>query len=199
MGHEAETDLVLLRHGQTDWNAERRFQGRSDIPLNEIGVAQAKAAGRSLARHRFDVVYASPLTRARHTAELVCPDTEIRTDPRLMEIDVGTWAGLTWDEIIARMPSYEAKYANGVDFRRSPSGETLAEVVARGLPAVEEIAGNHAGQSVLIVSHGLLLNRVLHAMLGLQGRVLGGLGNAHFSELGFHHDAWRLLAHNVGR
>lgn len=199
MGHEADTDLVVLRHGQTDWNAERRFQGQSDIPLNAKGVEQAKSAGKSLARRRFDVVYTSPLQRAYRTAVLVCPGGEIRTDPRLMEIDVGSWAGLTWQEITDQLPGYEARYANGVDFRRSPTGETLAEVVARGLPAIQEIAAENVGRSVLIVSHGLLLNRVLHAMLGLQGRVLGGLGNAHFSELGFHHGAWRLLAHNVGR
>nr|WP_269451989.1 histidine phosphatase family protein [Tessaracoccus coleopterorum] len=152
----------------------------------------------ALSGHRFDAVYSSPLARALQTARLVCPEADIRVDPRLMEINVGSWAGLTWDQIVEEMPGYEAQYANGVDFRRSPTGETLADVVARGLPAVEEIAARHAGAQVLIVSHGLLLNRVLHALLGLHGRVLGGLGNAHFSSLGFHHGAWRLLSHNVG-
>lgn len=198
MRPDPTTDLVVLRHGQTDWNLEHRFQGHSDIPLNAKGVAQAEAAGRALSGHHFDVVYSSPLKRAYETARLVCPHATIHTDPRLMEINVGSWAGLTWDQITDLMPGYESKYANGVDFRRSPTGETLADIVARGLPAVEEIAARHPDESVLIVSHGLLLNRVLHAMLGLHGRVLGGLGNAHHSELGFHHGAWRLLSHNVG-
>ena len=192
------TRLVLLRHGQTDWNFQGRFQGRADIPLNATGIAQAEAGRKQLADFDFDAVYASPQARALETARLVRPGADIVTDPRLMEIDVGTWSGLTWDEIIASMPGYEEMYANGVDFRRSPTGETLSEVVGRALPAIEEIAANHPGQTVLIVSHGLLLNRVLHALLGLKGRVLGGLGNAHYSTLAFDHGAWRLLSHNVG-
>lgn len=196
---EPAADLVVLRHGQTDWNLQHRFQGQSDIPLNARGIAQARTVAGLLAGHRFAAVYSSPLSRALATAELVCPGSEIRTDPRLMEIDVGSWAGLTWEQIRKDMPSYEEKYANGVDFRRSPTGERLADVVARALPAVEEIAARHDGERVLIVSHGLLLNRVLHALLGLEGRVLGGLGNAHYSDLGYYHGAWRLLAHNVGR
>lgn len=198
MSTTPETDLVVLRHGQTDWNLEHRFQGHADIPLNARGIGQAEAAASALKGEHFDAVYSSPLARAMQTAELLCPSADIHTDPRLMEINVGSWAGHTWDEIIEKMPGYEDKYANGIDFRRSPTGETLADIVARGLPAVEEIAERHRGGTVLVVSHGLLLNRVLHAMLGLEGRVLGGLGNAHRSTLAHHHGAWRLLSHNVG-
>lgn len=194
---EHSTRLVLLRHGQTDWNAQHRFQGQADVPLNAYGRVQASAVAETLSAVGFDAVYSSPLSRALDTAKVVANGAQIRTDARLEEINVGTWAGLTWDEIIAQMPNYEELYANGVDFRRSATGETLADVVARGLPAVLEIAERHRGQTVLIVSHGLLLNRVLHAILGLEGRVLGGLGNAHFSELGFAHGAWRLVALNV--
>lgn len=195
---EHPTRLILLRHGQTDWNAQHRFQGQEDIPLNALGRAQAEAAREALVGVRLDAVYASPLSRALDTARIATPGADIATDPRLMEIDVGTWAGLTWDEVKAGMPDYEVKYANGVDFRRSPEGETLADVEARGVPAVSGIADAHAGQTVLVVAHGLILNRVIHSLLGLQGRVLGGLGNAHFSELGHAHGAWRLLTHNVG-
>lgn len=198
MTSEHATRLLLLRHGQTDWNAQHRFQGQVDVPLNDAGRRQALAAGAALADVHVDAVYASPLSRALDTALLVRPATRVETDPRLMEIDVGSWAALTWDEVKATMPDYEAKYVNGVDFRRSPEGETLADVVARGVPAIEDIVAAHRDQTVLVVSHGLLLNRVIHALLGLEGRVLGGLGNAHFSELGFAHGSWRLLAHNVG-
>ncbi|MFT3889688.1 MAG: histidine phosphatase family protein [Arachnia sp.] len=192
------TTLVVLRHGQTDLNASKRFQGQADIALNAAGVAQAEAARRRLGGAAFAGVYSSPLSRALETARLVRPDDDIRTDPRLMEIDVGTWSGRTWDEVKAEIPDYDRRYANGEDFRRSATGETLAEVVARGVPAVMEIAERHPGDTVLIVSHGLLLNRVIHALLGLEGRVLGGLGNTHYSELQYTHGAWRLLAHNVG-
>ena len=122
----------------------------------------------------------------------------LSVDERLMEINVGSWAGLTWTEVQAQMPDYEQKYAEGVDFRRSPEGETLAEVVDRGRPALLEIAERHEDQTVLIVSHGLFLNRVIHSLLGIEGRVLGSIANAHHSELGHAHGAWRLLSHNVG-
>ena len=192
------TTLVVLRHGQTDWNHGRRFQGQADIKLNATGVRQAEAMRAKLARFHFDAVYSSPLQRALDTARIVAPDAAIGTDDRLMEINVGTWSGRTWDEIIAEMPDYEERYANGIDFRRSPSGETLAELVERGRPALLEIAERHEDQTVLVVSHGLFLNRVIHALLGVEGRVLGSLDNAHYSQLGYAHDAWRLLAHNVG-
>lgn len=195
---EHATRLILLRHGQTDWNAQHRFQGQEDVPLNDLGRRQAEMARGALEGIQLDAVYASPLSRALETASIARPGVEIHTDPRLMEINVGSWAGMTWDDVKATMPDYEAKYANGVDFRRSPEGETLADVEARGVPAVLGIAQAHGGQTVLIVAHGLLLNRVIHSILGLHGRVLGGMGNAHFSELGHAHGAWRLLAHNVG-
>ena len=166
------THLVLLRHGQTDWNAQRRFQGHADVGLNEIGRQQATDVRPLLARFHFDAVYASPLSRAFDTARLVRPTSEIHTDERLMEINVGSWAGKTWDEVIAEMPDYNAKYANGVDFRRSPTGESLAEVVARGLPALTDIVQAHEGKSVLVVSHGLLLNRTIHALLGCKAACL---------------------------
>ena len=192
------TRLVVLRHGETDHNAQGRFQGHADIPINELGRRQAEAAKARLAGRRFDAVYSSPLIRAMATARLVQPDAEIRVDERLMEINVGSWAGLTWTEVQAQMPDYEQKYADGVDFRRSPEGETLAEVVDRGRPALLEIAERHEGQTVLIVSHGLFLNRVIHSLLGIEGRVLGSIANAHHSELGHAHGAWRLLSHNAG-
>lgn len=191
------TTLVMLRHGQTDLNATGRFQGQADIPLNAKGREQAEAARRRLTGVRFDAVYSSPLSRALETARLIRPDADIVTDRRLMEIDVGSWSGRTWDEVKAEIPDYDRRYANGEDFRRSPTGETLAEVVARGVPAMREIAERHAGGLVLVVAHGLLLNRVIHALLGIEGRALGGLGNAHHSELLYTHGAWRLQAHNV--
>lgn len=191
------TRLVVLRHGETDHNAQGRFQGHADIPINELGRRQAEAARMRLGARHFDAVYSSPLVRAVETARIVRPGAEILVDERLMEINVGSWAGLTWAEIQAQMPDYEQKYADGVDFRRSPEGETLAEVVERGRPALLEIAERHEDETVLIVSHGLFLNRVIHSLLGIEGRVLGSIANAHHSELGFAHGAWRLLSHNV--
>ena len=192
------THIVLLRHGQTDYNAERRFQGQADIPLNALGVQQAERAREALSRFEFDAIYSSPLKRALETARLVRPEAEILTDDRLMEINVGTHSGRTWAEVLEEMPDYDYNEAQGIDFRRSETGETMAEVVERGMAAFTEIGERHEDQTVLIVSHGFLLRHVLHELLGIEDKVLGRLGNARYSELGYSHGAWRLLAHNVG-
>lgn len=193
-----DTQLVVLRHGETDWNRDRRFQGHADIPLNDAGRRQAVEARAALNEWHFDAVYASPLSRAVETAQLVRPGSQVVTDARLSEIDVGSWAGLSRDEVISEMPSYPEHYANGVDFRRSPTGERPSEMVARAMPFFEELGTHPTGSSILVVSHGQLLNKVLHALLGIEGRVLGGLLNAHYSQVVHHHGAWRLQAHNVG-
>ena len=196
MLRDVGTRILLLRHGQTDWNHSRRFQGRADVPLNEAGVEQAKAARTRLEGFVFDAVYSSPLSRALHTARLVRPGEPVLIDPRLAEIDVGTWAGLTWDEVAAQAPEMLERDRPD-DFRHSATGETVAEVTARVVAAVEEIAQRHEGGTVLVASHGLALTCALHGLLGLPNGTLGTLGNAHFAELGLTGERWRLLAHNV--
>lgn len=194
--------VVFLRHGQTEWNHTDRLQGQADVALDETGMAQAHAAARALGGRDFVAVYSSDLARARVTAETVAADLglPVVVDPRLQEINVGSWSGLTRSQVEQEFPGYATLYFDGVDFRRSSTGETVAEMVARALPAVEAIIAAHPGRQVLVVAHGLMLAKVIQRLLGIadESRVLGGLANAHWAEVGFADgNAW-LVSYNVG-
>ena len=135
------TTILLARHGQTDWNRERRWQGLADPPLNEVGREQARALARSLDGVAIDAVYASDLRRATETAEIVAARLElpVQTDPGLREIDVGEWSGLTTAEIEGRFPEAFAHHNAGGDGWEH--GETHAEMSERCR------GGDHADRS----------------------------------------------------
>ena len=139
------TTLLLARHGETDWNREGRWQGWADPPLNEAGRAQAQALAEQLRTTPFDAVYSSDLRRAHETAVIVAAPhaVPVVSDPGLREIDVGSWSGLTREEIARRFPGAER-----------PGGETREEHLARVLHTVERIARAHVGERLLVVSHG---------------------------------------------
>ncbi|HEV8022046.1 MAG TPA: histidine phosphatase family protein, partial [Candidatus Lustribacter sp.] len=104
-------ELICVRHGRTAWNAGRRFQGQTDIPLDDEGLAQAQALALHLRPERFDLALASDLVRARTTAETICAPHGIAIEltRELREMHFGQWEGLTWDEIVARWPELDAK------------------------------------------------------------------------------------------
>lgn len=149
------TTLLLARHGETDWNRELRIQGSSDIELNELGRAQARALAQELEHVELDAIYASNLSRARATAEAVAAShgLEVKIDPRLRERSFGSWEGLTRDDIAARPGERH-------------DGESDDEVRERVLEAVQAIADEHPGENILIVSHGGALNTLWHHALG---------------------------------
>lgn len=153
------TCLILIRHGETDWNLEGRWQGQADVPLNARGREQAEQVARQLAGCELHAVYSSDLARARQTAEPMARTAglEVRLEPRLREIDQGEWEGLLIDEIQDR---YAATFQERVKDPWSvspPGGETSRQVHDRVLAAVEEILQSHPGQNVAIVSHGFSL------------------------------------------
>jgi probable phosphoglycerate mutase len=152
------TTILLARHGETDWNRERRVQGHSDTPLNETGREQARTLAGALAGEPLDAVYSSDLARARETAEIVAAahGLEVRTDAELRERNFGSWEGLTDVEIHER---------HGSDWSRH-DGETDEQVRARVLGAVDRIAAAHPGEEVLVVSHGGALNALWHHASG---------------------------------
>lgn len=181
------TRLLFLRHGETDYNLTGRWQGALDVPLNQTGRDQAAQAAKAIAARPIAAVYSSDLSRASETAEIVTAshDWPITFDARLREINVGSWAGKTHDEVLAEYPAVVTDFWQGKDFRRSTTGETVAEMVARSRPAVEEIITTHPGEEILIVAHGMLLSKLIQALIGIdfQQRVLGGLGNAHLAQV----------------
>jgi broad specificity phosphatase PhoE len=138
------TTLLFVRHGETDWNAERRWQGHADQPLNDTGRAQARDAAALLAERTVDVVYASPLARAHETAVIIAEQLgrTVLIDGRLREVDVGDWSGRLHSDI----------EADGLETWNG--GETYEEMADRVVPAVLDLANRHPGKTVLVVTHG---------------------------------------------
>ncbi len=156
------TTLWLIRHGQTDWNQEGRYQGQSDVPLNSAGLAQAAAFAASLDGQQFDALYSSDLARAYQTAQVIaaCTGLPVQADPRLREINQGEWQGRTLDEIkgIFNNENGQARHV-AIDpvTTRAPGGESVLEVSRRMARAADDIARCYPDGKVLVVGHGLAL------------------------------------------
>jgi broad specificity phosphatase PhoE len=156
------TTILIARHGESDWNRERRWQGYSDRPLTDRGREQARALAARLAHIELDAVYSSDLQRARDTAAVVAENqgVEVQALPELREVDVGSWSGLTRAEAEERFPDGFARWTSG--FPGWEDGETYQAMTQRVLQAVHRIAADHAGDRVLVVSHGGPI-RAIHA------------------------------------
>jgi len=148
------TTICLVRHGETDWNFTRRYQGQTDIPLNPVGLAQAENVARIIAAEpAWDVIVSSPLSRALQTAQTIAGATgidPIRLEPDIRERGYGDAEGLTLEEREARW--------SGTDW---PNLEPYEAMQLRGVAALDRIATDHAGLRVLVVCHGGLMNAVL--------------------------------------
>jgi len=161
--------LLLARHGQSTWNSLRRFQGVADVPLSDIGRAQARALGHAVRRHRIRRAYVSPLRRAVETAKLALAgtDVEIVTIPDLRELSLGAWEGCTVTEIRAQEGDpYRAWLRAPVDCP-PPEGEALDDVCNRMLGVVEQIEAAHdPDDDVLVVAHGGVISVYACHLLG---------------------------------
>jgi broad specificity phosphatase PhoE len=168
------TTILLARHGETDWNLQRRVQGHSDTPLNETGRAQALALAETLDGANLDAIYASDLARAYDTARVVAErkGLTVTTLPELRERNFGTWEGLTDTEIHERFP--QAKSGSWGD------GETKEAMAERVLAALHRIASTHPGGRVLVVTHGGPVRSLL-VESGLDGR--GPIANCSVYEV----------------
>ena len=168
------TTILLVRHGETDWNLQRRVQGHSDTPLNDNGRAQALALADTLDDVELDAVYASDLARAFETARIVAErrGLPVTSVPGLRERNFGTWEGLTDTEIFERYPA--AKNGSWGD------AETQDEMRERVLAALHEIAAVHPGGRVLVVTHGGPVRRLL-VECGRDGK--GPIGNSALYEV----------------
>lgn len=159
------TELWLIRHGQTDWNIEGRFQGQTDLPLNPQGVIQAETLAQQLLAQgvRFAAVYTSDLTRARTTAEILAHHLRLPlyADARLREAGLGEWEGKLFTEIKASYPDWLERRKQDPAYPMAPGGETLIQLAGRLSKAASEIARTYPQQRVLVVSHGLALATLL--------------------------------------
>ncbi|MBB3675921.1 histidine phosphatase family protein [Modestobacter versicolor] len=193
--------LLVWRHGRTEWNATGRFQGQLDPPLDDEGRAQAARTAPFLAaalRNEDTVLVSSDLQRAVDTAQALAPllGAPLRIDERLREHGLGSWEGLTRDEVAERHPDQYEQWVSGQPVP-GRGGEAQADVAARALAAVADLP---PASTAVLVTHGGTAGRLLEALLGLGSehrRVFGPLGNCHWSELSFQASGWRLMRHNL--
>lgn len=155
----APVQLYLVRHGATAWNEGGRFQGQSDVPLNDRGIEQAEAAARRLRGLQAAAIYSSDLRRARQTAEIIAaalrrPQHAVRLCRSLREIDFGSWEGLTWIDIERRWGTLLDQWCRDPRSATPPGGEPFVHFEARVRHAISTIASRHPGQTVIVVTHG---------------------------------------------
>jgi probable phosphoglycerate mutase len=181
--------LLLVRHGETEWNREQRAQGLTDVPLNDKGRRQAQALARRLRNHNIDALHSSDLARASETAAILATvlGLPVQLSGAWREIDLGEWAGLNHSEIETRFPEELAALERGKDVPRG-GGETLGALRARAAAEFERLAQIHQGQTVLVVSHGGTLKALICHLIGLdigyQRRLSAG-GNTGLSIVEF--------------
>ena len=191
--------LCLVRHGETAWNAERRLQGHLDVPLNEIGLEQAEATAACLHGQQFAACYCSDLARARQTAAAAGRLLGLAPQPDrdLRERHYGAFQGLTYDEARRRFPEAYARFeARDPGYAFAEGGESLGSFAARVRAALDRIAIRHAGQTVLIVTHGGVLD-VAHRLA--TGKALETprdfvIPNAALNWIAIDGNAWHLVA-----
>ncbi len=165
--------LLLIRHGDTDWNVEQIFRGRADVELNETGIKQAELLAKHLEHVPIEAVYSSPLKRAFKTAGIVAAPHHLNVTPsqELIDFDFGEWQGLSHDTVKERYKTLYAEWVNNPHLVRFPNGESLDNVSERATGLVNQVIAKRHGAAVL-VSHRVIHKVMICALLGLD--------NSHF-------------------
>jgi probable phosphoglycerate mutase len=190
--------LCLVRHGETAWNAEGRVQGQLDIPLSEIGRRQARAVASVLAGEKFAAIYSSDLVRVRQTAQPIADllKVEVLLDKNLRERHYGAFQGLTYADAKERMPQDYARFRDKDPEFAFENGESLKDFDRRARQCVKSLADRHPGASVLVFTHGGVLEMVYrHATRrGLSTPRDFEIPNAALNRLEIGLSAWRVWA-----
>ena len=191
------TRLVLVRHGETAWNAEHRVQGQLDVPLNDTGRRQARAVASVLARERFAAIYASDLGRARQTAEPTAAalGMDVLLDAGLRERHYGIFETLTYAEVQVKFPEEYARFDARdpeFDFR---TGESLKDFYRRAVASVTAIAERHPQEDVLVFTHGGVLDKLYRYVTGLDLSAPRdfGIPNCGINRVGAAPGGWQIL------
>ena len=204
---DSSTRVLAIRHGETAWNRDKRIQGQLDIPLNARGEAQAQRRAAALASEHIDAVYSSDLGRARQTAAAVAcgAGLDLTLDAGLRERHFGVFEGQTWQEIAAQWPEQSERWRRRDPGFGAAGGETLQDFYARSVAAVARLLEPHAGHTVLLLTHGGVLDCLYRAAtrLPLQAARTWTLGNAAvnrllYSDAGFMLVGWNDDAHLEG-
>ncbi len=167
------TELILIRHGETEWNVAELFRGQIDIALNETGVKQAELLAGYLSTSTIEAIYSSPLQRALKTAELIAipHQLKVNVEPDLIDFNFGKWQGLSHREVKERYGDLYARWINHPERVKMPDGETLDEVRRRTARVIDKVIKKHTG-TVVIVGHRVVNKVIICALLGLD--------NSHF-------------------
>ena len=193
------TRICFIRHGETDWNVEKRIQGQSDIPLNKTGYSQAQAMALNASQHDFAAIYSSDLVRALDTAKRVADrrGLEINALPMLRERHFGIFQGLTAEEGRLRYPAAHAYYSSRDLVYDFESGESLLRFAERVADAVDYLTNHHPDQTIAVVSHGGVLDIIYRKATGrsLQAPRDFNVPNCAlnwfvFDQHGWHLEAW---------
>jgi probable phosphoglycerate mutase len=168
--------IYLIRHGETDWNRDRRIQGQSDTPLNDTGREQSRRLGERLADVPFDLAYSSDLSRTIETARLILEPRpiDLRTDAGLRERAFGKWEGGTADDVARADPERWAAWRSGARDVSPPGGESQIDLARRVTHALDTIIAANGGRTLLVVSHGGAIQATLWSWFGVDVR---GLAN----------------------
>jgi broad specificity phosphatase PhoE len=195
------TELVLVRHAETVWNAEERWQGQTDVALSDRGRREVALVAERMKAERFDRVVSSDLVRARETAAGIAPNASIEVDSTLREMHLGAWCGLLHGEVAARFPDELRALQRGDDLRIGGHGETVVELAARVTSTLARIAREAPDDRVLVVTHGGVIRALLLDMLGTSGRArpLFGSRNTAITRLEVHGGRRTLRSYNDAR
>jgi len=178
--------LILVRHGETEWNVQRRYQGQFNVPLSSVGRQQAERIAQRLASQKIDAVYASDLERAWETAAIIAAkhNLAVASEPRLRELKFGVLEGLTFDEAQIQYPEMITAWLK--DFNQPPQGAESVDLFnARIIALLDDLKQKHDEQTLLLVGHGGSLSEILRVVLGLsrEKRWYLEMENASLSEV----------------
>ena len=188
MNSHRTTLVYLVRHGVTEWNVQRRFQGQLDVPLSQEGLAQAEAVAEWLARQavRFSAIYSSDLLRAMQTAETIGVHLRLQPQPTpaLREIHCGEWQGLSVEAVEERYPGSLDRWHDSVDSFTLPGGESIPDVQNRIFEFFRHTVKQHEGEAVILVSHGAALSALQTAAFGWDLAETWHTGNTRLGNTG---------------
>ncbi len=168
------THFILIRHGETEWNKSERFRGRSDIGLNETGLAQAQRIATWFAERKIDAIYSSPLPRALETAAPLAAMHNLQVEPSadLLDIDYGGWEGISAEEAQVKNPELWEAWMKSPGRVRFPGGESIRQVRNRIENALRALSEDHLGETIALVSHRITCHVILCYVLGLPNDAL---------------------------
>jgi len=163
------TRIILIRHGQTQWNERERFRGRADLDLTDLGVRQSHITAEAVAKWPVSALYSSPLPRAMHTAQILAHRLQVPVQPLpgIIDVDYGQWQGLSVAEVAARYSELFEVWRTKPHLVTFPGGEGVEAVRLRAKAAMEEVAQQHLNQTIALVSHVVVCRLLVLSVLGL--------------------------------